>query len=72
MKEASPSLRANEGRDEQGLGSSIPVGNAENTSEQTGQLQTLKVPGKPRFPARSDCAESIDAHPVITLEERHP
>jgi hypothetical protein len=65
MKEASGWLRANEGPDEQALG-------AGNTSEQTGQLQTLKVPGKPRFPPRSDCADSIDPHPVILLKERHP
>jgi hypothetical protein len=71
MKEANGSLRTKEEPDEHALGGSIPVGKLRNTSEQAGQLQTLKVSGKPRFPPRSDSAESIDPQPRIILKERH-
>jgi hypothetical protein len=61
MKDASGLHRANEEPDEHALGGGIPAGTAGNTSEQADQLQTLKVPGRPRFPPRSDCAESINS-----------
>jgi hypothetical protein len=60
MKEVSGSRNAHEGPDEHELDEIIPVRAAGNTPEQGGQMQMLKVPGKPRFPPRSDCAESID------------
>ena len=60
MKDASESLRPYEGSDERALDESIPAGIGGKTSAQGGRLQTLKVPVRPRFPPRSDCAESID------------
>jgi hypothetical protein len=66
MKEVSGSLHAHEGPDEQALDEIVPLRAAGNRPEQGGQMQTVKVPGKPRFPPRSDCVESIDTDQVIS------
>lgn len=71
MKEASGWLRANGGSNKQALSASVPVGKAGDMSGRAGQLQAFKVPGKPRFPPRSDCIESIDSDPMALSKERH-
>jgi hypothetical protein len=60
MKEVSGSRHAHEGPYGDVLDEIIPVTAAGDTPEQGSQMQTLKVPGKPRFPPRSDCMELID------------
>lgn len=60
MKEVSGSRDFREGPDKQAIDEIIPLRAAGNRAEQGGQMQTLKVSGKPRFPPRSDCVESID------------
>jgi hypothetical protein len=72
VKEVSGSPRANEGPDEHAPDENNPVGTPGNTPEPGHQRHTLRFPGKPRFPPRSDSAESIDNPPGSSLlKDRH-
>jgi len=66
MKEVSGSRDIREGPDKQAIDEIIPL-RAENRAEQGGQMQRRKVPGKPRFPPRSDSVESIDTDQLISF-----
>lgn len=67
MKDASGSPRACQGPYERALEKNIAAETGATANEERKRLQTLTVPGKPRFPPRSDCAESIDPHSAISF-----